>query len=146
MPPRPRARAPRKGRGIMMPLTGTNTGHGRIWPRPDGLFTRCGGQPELCTACAQDARLWYRTTGKLAIAQWQMSFDMYCLCGRRSAQHLRQRLPGSFQTGIVVCPTCRREYFLMGCAVASGPRLILRTEYEAMIAALRHMQQTAETA
>lgn len=32
---------------------GTNTGHGHIWPRPDGVKARCGG-PGLCRDCALD--------------------------------------------------------------------------------------------
>lgn len=33
---------------------GTNTGHGHVWERPDGLRYRCGG-PSLCKECALDA-------------------------------------------------------------------------------------------
>lgn len=33
---------------------GTNTGHGHVWPRPDGVKARCGG-PALCKQCAFDA-------------------------------------------------------------------------------------------
>lgn len=32
---------------------GTNTGHGWIWERPDGMRARCGG-PGLCKTCAVD--------------------------------------------------------------------------------------------
>lgn len=32
---------------------GTNTGHGHVWPRPDGVKARCGG-PAMCTECARD--------------------------------------------------------------------------------------------
>jgi hypothetical protein len=32
---------------------GTNTGHGHVWPRPDGSIARCGG-PKLCKKCARD--------------------------------------------------------------------------------------------
>lgn len=36
---------------------GTNTGHGHVWPRPDGMRARCGG-PGMCKECSQDqARL-----------------------------------------------------------------------------------------
>lgn len=36
---------------------GTNTGHGHVWPRPDGVKARCGG-PGLCAQCSRDeARL-----------------------------------------------------------------------------------------
>lgn len=42
---------------------GTNTGHGHVWPRPDGMKARCGG-PAICTQCALDAgRLQGRTDG-----------------------------------------------------------------------------------
>lgn len=33
---------------------GTNTGHGHVWPRPDGMVARCGG-PAMCQRCAIDA-------------------------------------------------------------------------------------------
>jgi hypothetical protein len=32
---------------------GTNTGHGHVWPRPDGIKARCGGPP-FCTVCITD--------------------------------------------------------------------------------------------
>ncbi|WP_424138650.1 hypothetical protein [Roseomonas chloroacetimidivorans] len=32
---------------------GTNTGHGHVWPRPDGVRMRCGGPP-MCAQCARD--------------------------------------------------------------------------------------------
>ena len=31
-----------------------NTGHGHVYPRPDGLKARCGG-PGICTECTRDA-------------------------------------------------------------------------------------------
>lgn len=34
---------------------GTNTGHGHVWQRPDGVKARCGG-PGLCKECSRDAR------------------------------------------------------------------------------------------
>ena len=33
---------------------GTNTGHGHVWPRPDGYRMRCGG-PAMCAVCREDA-------------------------------------------------------------------------------------------
>jgi hypothetical protein len=30
-----------------------NTGHGHVWPRPDGMRVRCGG-PTACSKCAID--------------------------------------------------------------------------------------------
>lgn len=32
---------------------GTNTGHGHVWQRPDGVKARCGG-PGLCITCSVD--------------------------------------------------------------------------------------------
>lgn len=37
-------------------LYGTNSGHGHVWPRPDGLRVRCSGPP-LCAECQSDARM-----------------------------------------------------------------------------------------
>ncbi|WP_141218017.1 hypothetical protein [Bordetella genomosp. 6] len=33
--------------------TGTNSGHGHVWDRPDGLKARCGG-PGICSQCSRD--------------------------------------------------------------------------------------------
>lgn len=33
---------------------GTNTGHGHVWSRPDGMRARCGGA-DMCRACMADA-------------------------------------------------------------------------------------------
>lgn len=30
-----------------------NRGHGHVWPRADGLLSRCGG-PALCSECAKE--------------------------------------------------------------------------------------------
>lgn len=35
-------------------LQNENTGHGHVFPRPDGLLAKCGG-PGLCRECAADA-------------------------------------------------------------------------------------------
>lgn len=34
-------------------MPGTNTGHGHVWERPDGVKARCGG-PGLCKLCSKD--------------------------------------------------------------------------------------------
>lgn len=36
---------------------GTNSGHGHVWPRPDGTRMRCGG-PGLCQKCTDDQIRW----------------------------------------------------------------------------------------
>lgn len=36
---------------------GSNTGHGHVWKRPDGVKARCGG-PGLCVECSKDQARW----------------------------------------------------------------------------------------
>lgn len=36
-----------------MNVPGTNTGHGHVWKRPDGIKVPCGG-PYICSQCAID--------------------------------------------------------------------------------------------
>ena len=36
-----------------MNVPDTNTGHGHVWKRPDGVRARCGG-PGICRECAAD--------------------------------------------------------------------------------------------
>lgn len=40
----------------------SNTGHGHVYMRPDGLLAKCGG-PELCAECAKDLALLMSTEG-----------------------------------------------------------------------------------
>ena len=37
----------------MTTIPGTNSGHGHVFLRPDGVVARCGG-PALCPECAKD--------------------------------------------------------------------------------------------
>jgi hypothetical protein len=54
-----------QGRGARPSEAEQNTGHGWVWPRPDGRTARCGG-PGLCNECgnlaahraAYERRLW----------------------------------------------------------------------------------------
>ncbi len=36
---------------------GTNSGHGHVWPRPDGNKARCGGPTGGCKKCLEDVAL-----------------------------------------------------------------------------------------
>jgi len=36
---------------------GSNTGHGHVWARPDGVKARCGG-PGMCQQCSLDSARW----------------------------------------------------------------------------------------
>jgi DNA-binding CsgD family transcriptional regulator len=40
---------------------GTNTGHGYVWDRPDGMKAACGG-PTQCQQCCHDQAIVMRTT------------------------------------------------------------------------------------
>lgn len=56
--------------GQPLNAVGTNTGHGHVWKRPDGVRMRCGG-PRMCAACAKDAALLASTVlaGQEALAE-----------------------------------------------------------------------------
>lgn len=47
---------------------GSNTGHGHVWARPDGLRARCGGRV-LCAECARDFARYPGGDPKLAALQ-----------------------------------------------------------------------------
>lgn len=61
---------------------GTNTGHGHVWERPDGMRARCGG-PAICAQCSRDAALvaansrvaTSRRDELLELARWLVSLD-----------------------------------------------------------------------
>jgi hypothetical protein len=38
---------------VKLPVREQNSGHGHVFPRPDGVRARCGG-PVLCAECARD--------------------------------------------------------------------------------------------
>jgi hypothetical protein len=42
----------------LAPTPGTNTGHGHVWARPDGMVARCGG-PAICQECRSHATLMF---------------------------------------------------------------------------------------
>lgn len=44
-------------------LPGSNTGHGHVWERPDGIKARCGG-PRICKECARDYAQKMRALGQ----------------------------------------------------------------------------------
>ncbi|MGE3301595.1 MAG: hypothetical protein AB7M12_00600 [Hyphomonadaceae bacterium] len=44
---------------------GSNTGHGYVWERPDGVRARCGGTA-ICVACATDHARWSQALAKNA--------------------------------------------------------------------------------
>lgn len=92
---------------------GTNSGHGHVWPRPDGAWApECREKPAGCEQCAADAAEYYRVTGRVAVGQWYLTFVFYCpACGKKVAAGLRHSLVGGNRmTTIVACPGCLAEY------------------------------------
>lgn len=50
---------------------GTNTGHGHVWERPDGMRVRCGG-PRMCKECGADlAGMWRAPDGPRDDAEYE---------------------------------------------------------------------------
>jgi hypothetical protein len=37
-------------------MSNSNTGHGHVFPRPDGMRARCGG-PGMCSECSRDLQI-----------------------------------------------------------------------------------------
>lgn len=58
---------PKPSDGSTSKRYGTNTGHGHVWQRPDGVKARCGG-PNLCIECHNDLMMACGVTGNAAIA------------------------------------------------------------------------------
>lgn len=63
---------------------GTNTGHGHVWERPDGITARCGG-PGMCSECASD--LANHTSPEASLAKAVLQQNQF------NALHLRRRDP-----------------------------------------------------
>lgn len=55
-----------------------NTGHGYVWPRPDGKLFRCGG-PRICKECKQD-EIAYKAAKKTLSAKMQHALDFIWGC------------------------------------------------------------------
>lgn len=53
-------------------MNNSNTGHGHVFPRPDGMRARCGG-PGICKACALDAQR--KVTGEPKTVPASMTLD-----------------------------------------------------------------------
>lgn len=51
------ARALEQREAVTVYGPGSNTGHGHVWKRPDGVTARCGG-PVLCLSCRADAKFY----------------------------------------------------------------------------------------
>ncbi|MCK2122073.1 DUF1382 family protein [Pseudomonas sp. PNPG3] len=74
---------------------GTNSGHGHVWARPDGLKAKCGG-PGLCGACTSDIHVAERAApgstrigSEPAIKAIEVWTEGYAVTGNRSpAQRL----------------------------------------------------------
>lgn len=69
---------------------GTNSGHGHVWARPDGLKAKCGG-PGLCGACASDIHVAERAApgsirdgSEPAIRAIEVWTEGYSVTGNRS--------------------------------------------------------------
>lgn len=50
-------------------MSNTNSGHGHVFPRPDGVRMRCGG-PALCPECARDSAVKRRGQDPETVARW----------------------------------------------------------------------------
>lgn len=81
---------------------GTNTGHGHVWARPDGLKAKCGG-PGLCVECSRDAAQqdaptddWLSKAHALASALGEHPVGSTARARARDAldNHLRKAHPG----------------------------------------------------
>ena len=51
----------------MTTIPGTNSGHGHVYRRPDGVKVRCGG-PAICPECAHDCEQLHILAAQRAVA------------------------------------------------------------------------------
>ena len=85
----------------MTTIPGTNSGHGHVYRRPDGLKVRCGG-PSICPECAKEL-------AQLCTSLQTPSPDTLspaCLNSAASASTLskREMLAGMALQGLLSCP------------------------------------------
>ncbi len=66
----------------------TNTGHGHVWERADGVRVRCGG-PGLCTLCASDS-VRHASKGN---ASAEVIYKGVCIGGPNSGNELQSNYP-----------------------------------------------------
>lgn len=92
----------------------TNTGHGHVWTRPDGMRARCGG-PAICLQCASDLATWgshnkaankvAETLTHVGVNSGQIvelgfaSFLAVCFKGQALGNDQRQQLRDAFFAG-----------------------------------------------
>ena len=64
------------------PREPTNTGHGHVWERPDGVKMRCGG-PGICAVCSQDYVVYHAAPAPSAEPPAPSADDGLCdTCGQ----------------------------------------------------------------
>ena len=64
---------------------GTNTGHGHVWTRPDGVKARCGG-PGMCSVCSADKEHVEQANAS------QVPFDPKPIAGAQRMKEIRETL------------------------------------------------------
>lgn len=95
-------------------VPGTNTGHGYVWPRPDGMKHRCGG-PALCEQCALDRAESNRarSTDQSRDANGSTVVEMRCfLCGHGPNHEEHGPLGHPWRAGPVVTEAERAAHDL----------------------------------
>lgn len=80
-----------------------NTGHGHVYPRPDGIRARCGG-PGICAECSREAAR--KASGETTITPTPVTVERLHPCPFCGGEPEIERVGTSRASCIVICSDC----------------------------------------
>lgn len=105
---------------------GTNSGHGHVWPRPDGVKMRCGG-PAMCRECGADAAIVAAAKGhQLAPISGPDSHPIIVNHGKNPIMDCWevQVVVGNFKSDAAAIDAANRLVALMQQEFGAGPNVL----------------------